>query len=179
VLTSESALPTTLAFRPMVRADLPMFAEWTARPHVAEWWESPGTLAEIEEEYVDSLSGVDSTRCFIVLGDAAPIGFIQVYSAVDGHADGWWLDEHDVGVRGIDQFLAHQSQLNRGLGTRLIRTFVAELFRDPMVTRVQTDPAVENARAIRCYTKAGFVLHREVETTDGRAALMYCERPGL
>jgi RimJ/RimL family protein N-acetyltransferase len=59
----------------------------------------------------------------------------------------------------------------------MVRAFVARLLADPRTTRVQTDPSPTNARAIRCYEKAGFRRSREVETPDGRALLMYCERP--
>jgi RimJ/RimL family protein N-acetyltransferase len=156
-----------ITFRPLTRSDLPLLHEWLTRPHVAEWWGEQGSLAELEEA---------STRVYIALEDDREIGFIQSYVAMDS-GDGWWADERDPGVRGIDQFLADASDLGRGLGTAMIRAFVAMLFRDPAVTRIQTDPQPENARAIRCYEKAGFRAVREVDTPDGRALLMICERP--
>jgi RimJ/RimL family protein N-acetyltransferase len=112
---------------------------------------------------------------YIAMEDGRDIGFIQSYVAMDS-GDGWWSDERDPGVRGIDQFLADESDLDRGLGTAMIRAFVEMLFRDPAVTHIQTDPQPENARAIRCYEKAGFRAVREVDTPDGRALLMVCER---
>ena len=90
--------------------------------------------------------------------------------------DGWWLDEQDPGVRGIDQFLAHSEQLGRGVGTAMVRAFVLHLFADPTVTRIQTDPSPRNRRAIRCYEKAGFHAVGEVDTPDGRALFMVCDR---
>jgi RimJ/RimL family protein N-acetyltransferase len=44
------------------------------------------------------------------------------------------------------------------------------------VTRVQTDPAPHNARAIRCYEKAGFRPVREIVTPAGAALLMVMDR---
>jgi hypothetical protein len=41
---------------------------------------------------------------------------------------GWWEDETDPGARGIDQFLAEAHQLNQGIGRRMIRAFVNNLF---------------------------------------------------
>ena len=43
-----------------------------------------------------------------------PIGYAQSYVAL-GSGDGWWEEETDPGVRGIDQSLANASQLGKGL----------------------------------------------------------------
>lgn len=40
----------------------------------------------------------------------------------------------------IGQSIADAAQLNRGLGTAMVRAFVKKLFKDPQVTRIQTDP---------------------------------------
>ena len=98
---------------------------------------------------------------------------------METHDDGWWLDEHDPGVWGIDQFIAEPTLLGRGFGTAMVRAFVARLFENPAVTRVQTDPSPGNARAIRCYEKAGVRAVGEVDTPDGPALLMYCDRPAV
>ena len=67
--------------------------------------------------------------------------------------DGWWEEETDPGVRGIDQSLANAITL--GLGkSKLVRALVELLFNDPEVTKIQTDPSPSNLRAIRCYEKA-------------------------
>jgi RimJ/RimL family protein N-acetyltransferase len=63
-------------------------------------------------------------------------------------------------------------QLNHGLGTKLVRALVELLFEDPKVTKIQTDPAPNNLRAIRCYEKAGFVRERLITTPDGPAVYM-------
>ncbi|MHB1222474.1 MAG: GNAT family N-acetyltransferase [Gemmatimonadaceae bacterium] len=166
-----------LTFRPLAMDDLPLLREWLGRPHVARWWGAARSPAELEREFGPSIAGANCVRCFIVLGDGDPVGFIQDYTPADCHDDGWWLDEHDPGVRGMDQFLARADQLGRGIGTAMVRAFVARLFGDPTVTRVQIDPSPENHRAIRCYQKAGFHSVGEIDTPDGRALLMYHDRP--
>src|SRR4051812_23165019 len=150
-------------FRPLTAADLPLTASWIARPHVAEWWDGPLELDPILQQYVAVLDG-------------EPIGYVQSYQAVACHSDGWWIDLRDPGVHGIDQFLADPAKLGQGLGTRMVRAFVAKLFEDPRVTRIQTDPSPENGRAIRCYEKAGFRRVREIVTPDGPALLMDRDR---
>jgi RimJ/RimL family protein N-acetyltransferase len=54
----------------------------------------------------------------------------------------------------------------------MIAAFVARLFADPAVTKIQIDPDPANARAIRCYEKVGFERVGIVETPDGLALLM-------
>jgi len=164
-----------VSFRPLTPTDLPLLHEWLARPHVAEWWGTPVSLAEIEQEYRPMVGGKSTTRPYVALGDGAPIGYIQSYVAM-GSGDGWWPNEQDPGVRGIDQFLADSDQLGRGVGTTMVRAFVQHLFTDPTVTRIQTDPSPRNRRAIRCYEKAGFHAVGEVDTPDGRALLMVYDR---
>ena len=161
-------------FRPLQASDLLMVHAWLQRPHVAEWSHEPMSLAELERDY---LSGTNdsSTRAYIALLDAEPIGFIQSYVAM-GSGDGWWENEVDPGTRGIDQFLANAEQLGRGLGSSMVNAFVERLFQDPAVTKVQTDPSPKNERAIRCYQRAGFVIQGEVTTPDGPALLMLRHR---
>jgi aminoglycoside 6'-N-acetyltransferase Ib len=165
-----------LSFRPVTVADLPLLSEWFARPHVAEWWSPTPSLAEVEREFGPLIGDQSTTRPYLVLAGGSPIGYIQSYVAL-GSGDGWWPDERDPGVRGIDQFLANPEQLGHGLGTAMVRAFVRLLFTDPAVTRVQTDPSPGNSRAIRCYEKAGFRAMGEVDTPDGPALLMVCDRP--
>jgi RimJ/RimL family protein N-acetyltransferase len=95
-----------------------------------------------------------------------------------GAGDGWWEDETDPGVRGIDQFLVDEADLGRGLGRALVRALVERVFaEDPSATAVQTDPRPDNARAIRCYAAAGFHDAGLVATPDGPARRMVVRRP--
>jgi RimJ/RimL family protein N-acetyltransferase len=164
-----------ISFRPLTRTDLSLLHEWLGRPHVVEWWTPTPSFEEVEEEFGPLTGGRSTTRPFIVLFDGIPSGYIQSYVAM-GSGEGWWEEEQDPGVRGIDQFLADADQLGQGLGTAMVRAFVEYLFADPAVTRIQTDPSPTNGRAIRCYEKAGFRATRVVDTPDGPALLMLCER---
>ena len=165
----------SISFRPLQSTDFAMLHDWLCRPHVAEWWTPVPTLAEVEADFTPMLTPDSPDRGYIALRDGQPLGFIQSY-VVMGSGDGWWEDERDPGARGIDQFLAQVDQLNRGLGSAMVRAFTDQLFADPAVTRVQTDPSPRNARAIRSYAKAGFRALGEVVTPDGPALLMVRER---
>jgi RimJ/RimL family protein N-acetyltransferase len=164
-----------IAFRRLTLADLPMLHGWLGRPHVAAWWGTPPSLAEVRATYAECISDRSPVQGYVALLGRVPVGYIQSYVAM-GAGDGWWVDEQDPGVRGIDQFLSDPERLDQGIGTAMVRAFVAQLFAEPEVTRVQADPAPTNARAIRCYEKVGFRRAGEVDTPDGRALLMICDR---
>jgi len=152
-----------------------MMHQWLRRPHVAEWWPHPPSLIELERDYLPRETNESSTRAYISVLEGKPIGFIQSYVAL-GSGDGWWEQETDPGTRGIDQFLANADQLGRGLGSTMVNAFVEQLFHDPAVTKVQTDPSPDNVRAIRSYQRAGFVIDSEIITPDGPALLMLRRR---
>jgi RimJ/RimL family protein N-acetyltransferase len=170
-----SSRTPAISFRPLQLTDLPLLYEWLSRPHVAEWWSPTLSFEEVEQEFGPLVDERSTTRPYVVLFDGTPGGYIQSYVAM-GSGEGWWEDERDPGVRGIDQFLAHPEQLNQGLGTAMVRAFVQYLFADPAVTRIQTDPSPENSRAVRCYEKAGFRATSVVDTPDGPALLMLWDR---
>jgi aminoglycoside 6'-N-acetyltransferase-1b/aminoglycoside 6'-N-acetyltransferase-2 len=170
-----------LALRLMTDADIPLLHAWLQRPHIVQWWggeaERPKSLAQTRANYLPRVLAEERVTPYIAMLGSRPIGYAQSYVAM-GSGDGWWEEITDPGVRGIDQSLAEAADLGRGLGTRLVRTLVEQLFEDPQVTRVQTDPDPANARAIRCYEKAGFRALREIVTPDGPALYMVCDRAG-
>lgn len=161
----------SIQFHRLQPKDLHLIHHWLNQAHVSEWWETSGSYVDIEEEFLP-LTDPNATTCgYLAWLDEEPIGFIQSYVVKDS-GDGWWEEETDPGARGIDQFLGNIQQLNQGLGTAMIQAFTELLFTDPRVTKIQTDPSPENARALRCYTKAGFTPLKTVMTPDGLALLM-------
>lgn len=166
-----------IELRLMTERDLTMLHEWLNRPHIVEWWggERP-SLEEVYQHYRPRVLARDSVTPYIGLVDGEPFAYAQSYVAL-GSGGGWWQDETDPGVRGIDQSMADRDLLGRGLGTRLVTALVDLLFTDPRVTKVQTDPAPHNLRAIRCYEKAGFRKVERIITPDGPAIYMLHDRP--
>lgn len=176
--------PRDITFRALTVDDLPLMQRWLCEPHVVAWWEPEVTLEEVRADYLPRLARDDVlpldapagvTQYIAGEGDE-PFGFIQCYRVMAHQEDGYWLDATDPCAVGIDQFIGLGDRLGRGLGTRMLRAFIARVFRDPRVTSIQTDPHPENLRAIAAYRKAGFVAVGLVETPDGPALLMRIER---
>ena len=171
-----TATHDAVSLRLMTANDIPMLHDWLNRPHIVRWWggERP-TLAEVTTKYLPRVMAEQRVTPYIAMLGHRPIGYAQSYVAL-GSGDGWWEEETDPGVRGIDQSLAEATDLGKGLGTKLVTALVQRLFSDPAVSKIQTDPAPDNARAIRCYEKAGFRQVKAIVTPDGPAIYMLCER---
>ena len=169
--------PSLVTLRLMTEDDLGLLHDWLNRPHIVEWWggEEP-TLQEVEAHYRPAVLAEANVTPYIGLLDGRPFAYAQSYVAL-GAGDGWWEDETDPGVRGIDQSIGEAELLGRGHGTQLVRALVDHLFTDASVTMVQTDPSPDNLRAIRCYEKAGFRSLKTIVTPDGPALYMVHERP--
>lgn len=134
-------------FRPLTRADLPLLFEWHQRSHVLEWWDAYASIDALKADTLES-----DAHAFLACIDDEPIAYIQ-----------WYACEEN-GIAGIDQFIADPASIGRGVGTDLVSQFVDFLFSDSAVRAVIVDPLPHNARAIRCYEKAGF---RFVAMKDG------------
>ncbi len=151
-------------FRPMTADDLPLVKHWLTMPHVVEWWGEP-------DEQFGLVSG-DLTHPamdqYIVAADDREFGYLQCYRMTEWNTG---FGPQPEGTRGIDQMIGEPDMIGRGHGTALIRSFIEGLL-TAGVPRVVTDPDPENARAIRCYEKAGFARDRLVDTPDGVALLM-------
>ena len=149
-----------------------MLYEWLNRSHIVEWWggeEARPTLADVQEQYLPSVLAQESVTPYTQCWNGEPIGYAQSYVALEA-GDGWWEEETDPGVRGIDQRHWRMHHTGQRLN-QAVRALVELLFNDPEVTKIQTDPSPSNLRAIRCYEKAGR-LRGTVTTPDGPARHM-------
>lgn len=155
-----------ISFRPVTADDLPMLANWLARPHWRQWWGDPDEeLSNIR----DMVEGRDTTRPFIFQEDGIDKGYIQVWFVGDQQgsafaADYPWLERLPAEAVGVDLSIAFEEDLSRGLGTRTLQAFVRQL-REEGHERIVIDPDPANLRALKAYRKAGF---QEIEALLGR-----------
>jgi aminoglycoside 6'-N-acetyltransferase len=156
------------AFQPMTEADLPLIREWLAREHVRQWWGEPAeqyalVSGDLAEPAMDQ---------FMVSSSGQVFGYLQCYDLTEWNTG---FGPQPAGTRGIDLFIGAADMVGRGHGSALIRAFAGNRLEDG-APRIVTDPDPENARAIRAYEKAGFCKDRVVDTPDGPALLMVCDR---
>lgn len=163
----------------MTEGDLAMLCEWLKRPHLQQWWH-PGqqTMDEIRGQYLPVNRSSDDAWPFIAEHRDEAIGYIQYYDAHAGN-NAWWPDRLTPGVIGIDQFLADETRLDQGLGTRMTGAFCQWLFDEVRAREIRVDPNPDNARAIACYRKVGFRPVAEITTPEGPALMMTLAKQDL
>jgi RimJ/RimL family protein N-acetyltransferase len=157
------------AVRPVTADDLPMLADWLAKPHWREWWGDP----ETELGYIrDMIEGRDSSHPFIFSVDGRPAGYIQywhigLHQIPEWTDDNPWLLELPAEAVGVDLSLADGDNLAKGIGSSVLTAFARALV-DIGHKTVIIDPDPANGRAVNAYTKAGFcpVPHLKGRTTD-------------
>ncbi|OWU86753.1 GCN5 family acetyltransferase [Oceanicola sp. 22II-s10i] len=162
-----------MTFRRMTADDLPLLGEWMVQPHWREWWGDP----EVELGYVrEMIEGADTTEPYFILLDGVPAGYIQMWRIADNLVEPWlteapWMLQLPKGAVGVDLSLSAEAGVSRGIGSAALRNFVAMLReRGHDVIIIDPDPA--NHRAVRAYTKAGFVPVAELEGRTGDSLIM-------
>jgi aminoglycoside 6'-N-acetyltransferase len=129
-----------LSYRAATDADVPLLVRWHADPDVSRYWDGE-TFTENEMRVRLARPDVDM---WILEEDGEPVGFLQ----------SWW--EEGLPRRGgIDGFLIPQAR-GRGLMPALARRLAQDLLAQGWA-EVTVDPYEWNERAIRGWTKAGFV----------------------
>jgi RimJ/RimL family protein N-acetyltransferase len=159
---SNSSPAGEIGFRPLEYADLPLMQRWRGEPHVQRFYGPPATLEELGTKYGPRIEGKVPTRSFVMLLAGQPIGYIQSYR-IEDHPDYAAAVDIGPGAVGVDLYIGEPELIHRGLGTRVLRAFLAEhVFSDPRIQCNVLGPDPENLAAIRCYEKAGFRFLKQV-----------------
>ena len=162
-----------VSFRPVTETDLPMLANWLARPHWQQWWGDPATeLGYIE----DMVEGRDTTQPSIFQVDGEDKGYIQVWFVGDQQETKWvedypWLNLLSGDTVGVDLSIADAQELSQGLGTKVLKAFVQNL-RSEGYSEIIIDPDPSNHRAVHAYQNAGFIAMDELAGKTGDSLLM-------
>lgn len=155
-------MPDDISFRRVVRADFDLLAAWLAEPHVARWWVHEFTPEAIERDFGPSVDGAEPNEDHLVLLGGRPIGLIQ-YSQYADYPE--YIEELAPiltvpdGAASIDYLIGDPQLIGRGLGARMIRTFVDRIWRtDPATTCVIVPVNRANVASWRALASAGFRL---------------------
>jgi aminoglycoside 6'-N-acetyltransferase len=156
-----------LEFPSLTRDDFPRVARWLHEPHVDAWWRQPLDLEGVEAKLGPRVDGREPTRMHLIRLDGDPIGWIQWYRWADypEHAARLGAGERTAG---LDLAIGDVSAIGRGVGTRVIVTFVRRVFDEPDIAAIVCDPEEANRRSVRAFARAGFTTER-VCVLDGEA----------
>lgn len=153
-------------FRTVGRSDLPLIRAWLAAPAVRRWWGEPADAMTGIREIIRS----DWAEAIVADDFGRPFAYLQWY-AVAAEPSGFWRDM-PAGTWGMDVLIGDPAKLDRGHGTDLVGQAAGTLLARPAVSRVVVDPDPGNARAIRCFEKAGFKRGETRRAPWGEVLLM-------
>lgn len=160
-----------VGFRSLDRGDLPQLYAWLRAPHVAKWWRDvPADLDVVEAEYGPCIDGEDPTELFVVQEDGRDIGMIQRYLIADEPE--WWPAFDGIvdvsNAAGIDYLIGEPSAVGKGVGTEMVRAFVADVFDWRPVDSIVVTVQQSNPASWRILEKSGFtrVWSGELDSPD-------------
>ena len=153
----EPIVGAVVSFRPVEEGDLPDLLQWRRDPEVVEFWGEPLPDIDAAQRHYTEPADEPTWRFIIEFGGRG-VGEIQYWRPHSG-PDWTWS-------AGIDIFIGEHGARNRGVGTEAVRTMLCYLVEVKRCHRVTIDPDVGNARAIRCYEKAGFRLDGVLRHND-------------
>src|SRR4051794_34841710 len=157
-----------------------MLHRWLNEPGVVRWWEGDDVSWEgVVRDY--GSANRDPVEHWIASVDGTAVGWIQCYASADDpdEAEAWWALGVDRTAAGIDYLVADPDGRGKGVGSAMIRAFVADVVfgRHPEWTQAGAAPYAANVASWRALEKAGFRFVGIVEDNDGPCRLMACDRP--
>jgi aminoglycoside 6'-N-acetyltransferase len=154
-----------ISFRRLTRDDFPRLSHWLAQPHVRRWWAHDPSPDSVEDDFGDTVDGIEPAEDFVIEVGGVPAGVMQYCRFVD-YPD--YVEEMaDVypvgaGAATIDYFIGELDLVGRGVGTAVIAAFVDRVWSvHPDVTHLVVPVNSLNVASWRALQKAGFRLVAE------------------
>lgn len=176
-------LPASLSFRPLRADDLPLLHTWLNEPGVVRFWEGD----DVSWDAVSTEHGPDSdedTEEWLALDGQNPVGWIQCYAVADyldeDETQAWLRLGYPTTGAGIDYLIGDASRRGMGLGTEMIRTFIATVVwpHAKQWTHVAASPVRENGASCSALQRAGLSLFGSFEDLEfGPCDLFTMKRP--
>jgi aminoglycoside 6'-N-acetyltransferase len=130
---------------------------WQRQPHVARWWQDEAVdVAAAEAHYGPALDGADPTRLWVAEVNGRSVGLLQDY-AIGDHPD-WALLTARPDAVGFDYLLGDLAWVGRGVGTRMLWSFLRDVVRPhyPQAAEYFAAPDHRNVASLRVLDKLGF-----------------------
>lgn len=156
-----------IGFKSLQIGDLHLMHKWLNTDFVIQWYEKRAVpLSEIENKYIPRIRGEKPVRCFIILYEKNPIGYIQTYKISDfsDYAGQVAIEEN---ASGIDLFIGEADYIHKGLGKHIISKFLDEIvFGSTDSVSCVIGPEPKNSVAIRAYEKVGFRYIKTIKVSE-------------
>ncbi len=168
-----------VAFRRLVDDDLPLLHRWLNEPGIVRWWEGDDVSWEgVVRDY--GSANTDPTEHWVAVVDGEDMGWIQCYATLDSteEVEPWWALGVERTAAGIDYLVGDPARRHRGVGSAMIRAFVADIVfgLHPQWSQACAAPYAANIASWRALEKAGFRSAGIVEDKDGPCRLMVIDR---
>ena len=149
-----------IRIRTMASDDAVVLLKWMTDMRVLEFYEGRDkryTPELIQEDFFeeDEEDGGNVIKAILEY-DGKPIGYGQIYGITGEAYEEYRYENRNETVYGIDQFIGEPDYWNRGIGTEYLKLVLQFLLEEKQADAVIMDPHQDNARAIKCYQKAGF-----------------------
>ncbi|MCA5892326.1 acetyltransferase [Isoptericola sp. NEAU-Y5] len=151
---------STLAFRRTRRGDLSQIQAWLRQPHVARYWAHDTSDAAVERDFAGSFGGTEPSEDFVVSDGGVDVGFVQrccIHDYAAEERELIELVEVPADALTIDYFVGEADRVGQGVGSRMVREFVALCWRDhPGATAIVVPVVVGNVASWSALRSAGF-----------------------
>ncbi|MBM7693917.1 aminoglycoside 6'-N-acetyltransferase [Peribacillus deserti] len=144
-----------ITVRTLQLKDKNMLVKWLSDLSVLKYYEgrdNPFDLNKVSQKFYGR--SIEHTGC-IVEYNKKEIGYIQFYPLSIDAKNQFGYQEHEI-IFGMDQFIGETDYWNKGIGRLLVQSMANFLIKHKNACRIVMDPQTWNARAIKCYEKAGF-----------------------
>lgn len=159
--------------------DLDRLHAWVTHPRSAFWMMQDASRDDVAQAYGE-IAAHPHHQAWLGRVDGEPTFLAETYdprrATHVGLADLPELADGDLGMHVLVGPPEPGAPARSGLTRQVFAAVMAHCFTDPAVRRVVVEPDVGNEPIARLNAEAGFVVVREVELPDKRAALSFCTR---
>ncbi len=186
---TRAADGAVITFERLGREHFELLGRWLAEPHVARWWNHDPSPEAIEDDFGDTVDGIEPAKDYIALVDDRPLGVIQFcylhdYPEYIAEMADVYPVEADAAT--IDYFIGEPNAVGRGVGAAMIAQFVARIWtEEPAVGHVVVPVNSANVASWRALLNAGFrvVAQGEMATDnsidDRMHEILRIDRPAI